>query len=59
MFWRLLFIFLFLYWGIRAISKLLQSDKPNQRVHGKPRQDKSLDISDSDVEEVDFKEIKD
>lgn len=59
MFWRLLFFFLLIYWGIRAVAKLLQSDKPKTEVRGRPKQRNSLDLSDKDVEEVDFKEIKD
>ena len=59
MFWRLLLFFLLIYWGIRAIGKLLQSNKPKPEVRGRPKQTGSLNHSDNDVEEVDFKEIKD
>ena len=59
MFWRLLFFVLIIYLGIRAFSKLFQSEKPKPEVRGRPKRSKSLNISDEDVEEVDFKEIKD
>jgi hypothetical protein len=59
MFWRLLFFFLIIYFGIRAVGKLLQSEKPKHEVRGQPKNPNSIDLSDKDIEEVDFKEIKD
>ena len=59
MFWRLLLFILIIYWGIKAVSSLLKSrEKPQTEVKGRPKKSSTIS-SDDDIEEVDFKEIKD
>jgi hypothetical protein len=52
--WKLIIIVLLAYWGARIVGRLLGS---GTSVSGKAVK-KPLDLSDEDVEDVDFKETK-
>jgi len=46
-----------IYWAIRIFVKIFSSGKSNVEVKGKSQKD-PLDLRDQEVEDIDFKEIK-
>ncbi len=58
MLFRFLFLFFLIYWAYKLIVSLFPSKKSDIEVNGKSSNE-PLDLSDSDVEDVDYKEIKD
>ncbi len=58
MLFRFLFLGFLIYWAYKLIVSLLPSRKSDIEVNGKSSNE-PLDLSDSDVEDVDYKEIKD
>ena len=58
MLFRILILGLLIYWAFRIGSRLFSSPKDNVEVKGSSSKT-PLDLSDQDVEDVDYKEIKD
>jgi len=58
MFFRILVLGLLFFWAIKLVNSLLGSNKPRTEVRGKAK-NKPLDLSDEDIEDIDFKETKD
>ncbi len=58
MFFRIILLGLLFYWAIKVVSSLLGSNKPRTEVRGESR-NKPLDLSDEDIEDVDYKETED
>ena len=55
---RLIIIFIIIYFGMKLIQNFLKAPTPKNEVKGSPKQ-KPLDLSDADIEDADYKEIKD
>ncbi len=55
---RLLFYGLIGYWIYKIVVRLGKPAEPRVQVRGKPNAD-PLDLSDTDVEDVDYREVKD
>ena len=58
MFFRLLIFIFLIFWAVKLLSTLLHSGKPPSEVRG-DSQSKPLDLSNEDIEDVDFKETED
>lgn len=56
---QILIFFLFAYLAIKLVQNLLKLPPRQGDVKGSPRNTKPLDLSEADVEDADFKEIKD
>lgn len=55
---KLIIYGLLIYWGAKIFKSIINPIPPKQNeVHGKPRTDKPLDLSNLDVEDADFEEI--
>jgi len=48
---------IFVYWVLRIFVKLFSSGKPDVEIKGQS-QNEPLDLKDEEVEDIDFKEIK-
>ena len=57
MFFQYLIVGILIYWAIRIFVKIFSSGKSNVEVKGKSQKD-PLDLRDQEVEDIDFKEIK-
>lgn len=56
---QILFFFLLAYIAIKLVQNLLKLPPRQGDVKGSPRTSQPLDLSEADVEDADFKEIKD
>ncbi|MBN2000843.1 hypothetical protein JW935_25055 [candidate division KSB1 bacterium] len=55
---RFLFYGLFAYWIFKFIARMSKPSEPRVQVRGKPNAD-PLDLSDNDVEDVEYRDVKD
>lgn len=55
---RLIILGLALYLAARIVQGLFKSSKGQVEVHGDSKKKRSIDLSQEDVEDVDFKESK-
>ncbi|MBN1542365.1 hypothetical protein JW992_09490 [candidate division KSB1 bacterium] len=55
---RLAVLALFFYLATKILAILFKPQKPPRKVDGQP-QSKPLDVSDNEIEDVDFKELDD
>lgn len=58
MLFRILILGLLIYWAFRIVTHLFSPPKSNVEVKGTSSKT-PLDLSDQDVEDVEYKEIKD
>ncbi|MCU0644681.1 MAG: hypothetical protein MUC94_10505 [bacterium] len=56
---RILFFFLLAYIAVKLLQNLLKSPPSQSAIKGSPKDKKPLDLSESDIEDADFKEIDD
>ena len=54
---RILLIGFLLYWAVKLTSSILRSGRTQPEVKGKPHT-KPIDLSDADIEDVDFEETE-
>ena len=59
MVFRLIIIALLVYLAVKLFEKLLQSPRKKSEIKGTPITKKPLDLSNADIEDADFEEIKD
>ncbi len=55
---RVILVGLLAFWAVKLVGNLLGGGKPKNEVRGKSRS-KPIDLSNEDIEDVDFKEKKD
>lgn len=54
---RLLIVGIIFYWILKIVKSMFGSGKPDVEIKGKPKQE-PIDLSQENIEDVDFKEIK-
>lgn len=54
---RLLLYGLLFYLGYKLLVRLFEKNKNRQRVQGKARNTKPLDLNDADIEDADYEDI--
>lgn len=54
---RLIIFFIIAYFVLRLIQNILKAPGPKSQVKGSPKSSTPLDLSNTDVEDADFKDI--
>jgi len=57
-FFRVVLFLILAYLAVKLLRMVLYSSQRRNQVNGQPRNNNSLDLSNADVEDVDFEEIE-
>jgi hypothetical protein len=56
---RLIIIAILIYFAVKLVQNFLKTPKKKSHIKGSPKPKKTLDLSDADIEDADYKDISD